>query len=173
MLSNNKINLRPIEKKDILQINKWKNDYSIFKFLGGGYEPQSLSNLEKYIDILCDNTGRNKRFIIQNEEKSIGIIGLYEVDNKNRTCELGIYIGEKEEWRKGYAKEACQLIQEYAFLNLNLRKIKLIVVKDNIGAKNMYLKLGYRVIGTYYEERYIDGEYKDILAMELLKEKKE
>lgn len=169
MLNLENINLRPIEKTDICRIIKWKNDYEVFKYLGGGYEPQSMTNLEKYIDILCDNSKNNKRFIIDNNGNAIGIIGLYEIDFKNRNCELGIYIGEKKEWGKGYASTACKLIQEYAFSNLNLKKIKLKVVEENISAKKMYMKLGYRLVGTYINERYIEGKYNNIISMELLR----
>lgn len=170
MLKSERVALRPILKEDINSINKWKNDYEVFKFLGGGFMPISIDQQSKWMDSMIDNTGNNKRFAIVNEESNfIGVIGLYNINWINRNCEFGIYIGEKEQWGKGYAKEAMSLIISFAFGVLNLRKIKLDVVKDNESAIKMYSKLGFSTVGVYQQERYIDNEYKDLVIMELIK----
>lgn len=118
MLKSKRINLRPIENRDLKVLNKWKNDYEIFKYLGGGFQPQSINEQEKYISNLINNSGTSKRFIIDNGE-AIGMVGLYDINFINRNCDLGIYIGEKSEQGKGYAKETMDLILDFAFNNLN------------------------------------------------------
>lgn len=170
MLKSERVTLRPILKEDLSLINKWKNDYEVFKFLGGGFMPISIDQQSKWMDSMIDNTGNNKRFSIVNEDsKCIGIIGLYNINWINRNCEFGIYIGEKDQWGKGYAKESMIQIIDFAFNVLNLRKIKLDVVKDNQSAIKMYSKLGFKIIGEYKQERFIENEYKDVVIMELLK----
>lgn len=169
MLKSERVTLRPIIKDDLHFINKWRNDYEVFKFLGGGYMPISIDQQSKWMDSMIDNTGNNKRFSILNESNQcIGIIGLYSINWINRTSEFGIYIGEKKEWNKGYAKEATSIILNFAFSILNLRKIKLDVVLENIGAINMYKKIGFKEVGVYKEERFIDCEYKDVMIMEII-----
>ena len=168
MLKNNDVLLRPIRKDDIGNLNKWKNDYSIFKYLGGGFSPQSIDQQKLYLDKLISNTHEDKRFIIEVNNRAIGQVGLYSINWVNRNCELGIYIGEKDQWGKGYAKEACYILHNYAFNILGLNKIKLFVVEDNISAINMYKKLGYELVGIYKKERFIDGKYRNVCIMELL-----
>ncbi|CEO26533.1 GNAT family N-acetyltransferase [Paraclostridium sordellii] len=169
MMKSEKVTLRPIIKEDLTLINKWRNDYEVFKYLGGGYMPISIDQQSKWMDGMIDNTGNNKRFSILNEDKKfIGVIGLYNINWIHRTSEFGIYIGEKNQWGKGYAKESMNLILEFGFKVLNLRKVKLDVVVDNIAAIKMYKNLGFREVGIYKEERFIDNEYKDVLMMEFI-----
>ncbi|MGU9099112.1 GNAT family N-acetyltransferase [Clostridium perfringens] len=168
MLENNNVKLRPINKNDIEKLNKWKNDYDVFKYLGGGFSPQSIDQHKLYIENLININDNNKRFIIEVKNNAIGQIGIYSINWINRNCELGIYIGEKDEWGKGYGKEACSILHNYVFDILGLNKIKLLVVEDNISAINMYKKLGYKLVGIYEKERFIEGEYKNLCIMELL-----
>ncbi|EDT27894.1 GNAT family N-acetyltransferase [Clostridium perfringens] len=169
MLKSKRINLRPIENRDLKVLNKWKNDYEIFKYLGGGFQPQSINEQEKYISNLINNSGTSKRFIIDNGE-AIGMVGLYDINFINRNCDLGIYIGEKSEQGKGYAKETMDLILDFAFNNLNLKKIKLNVVNANNKAINLYNSLGFKEVGILKEERFINGKFEDVKIMELIKD---
>lgn len=107
MLSNGNVSLRPIEKRDLDKLNLWKNDESVYRFLGGGFLPVSRDIQEKWLDSLMDTTGNNKRFIIENEVgEAVGMIGLYGINWVHRTCELGIFIGDGSQRGKGYASSA-------------------------------------------------------------------
>lgn len=160
------ISLRPIEKNDLDSLNRWKNNEEIYMFLGGGYQPISPSQQEKWLDSMIDLTGNNRRFIVIADEKAIGMVGLYDIHWIHRSCEIGAFIGEVNAQGKGYASEACFLLEKYAKEYLNLRKIKLKVVADNKKALSMWLKLGYEVVGTLKQERFIKGKYYDLLLME-------
>jgi RimJ/RimL family protein N-acetyltransferase len=94
------------------------------------------------------------------------MIGLYDINWIHRTCEIGVYIGDKDARGKGYGKEACLLIEKYAKEYLNLRKIKLSVVSDNKSAINLWQSLGYKKIGEYVAERFIKGKYRNLVLME-------
>lgn len=107
MLSNGNVSLRPIERRDLDKLNQWKNDESVYRFLGGGFLPVSRDIQEKWLDSLMDTTGNNKRFIIENEVgEAVGMIGLYGINWVHRTCELGIFIGDGSQRGKGYASSA-------------------------------------------------------------------
>ena len=60
------ITLVPIETEDLELLNKWKNDEDVYKYLGGGFKPVSISQQKKWIDKLTDNTSENQRYIIKN-----------------------------------------------------------------------------------------------------------
>ncbi|MBU8757229.1 GNAT family N-acetyltransferase [Priestia megaterium] len=167
MIKGEKIYLRPILKKDITVLNDWKNDEETYRYLGGGFMPTSIDQQEKWIDSMIDTSGNNKRFIIcDNEKEPVGMVGLYDINWIHRTCEIGIFIGSKSAKGKGYGKEACTLVEKFAKEYLNLRKIKLNVVSDNEAAAYMWKSLGYRKIGEYVDERFIEGEYKGLILME-------
>ncbi len=169
MIRGNKIYLRPIVKEDIRFLNEWKNDEDTYKYLGGGFMPVSIDHQSKWLDELVDNTKNNKRFIIcDKDDVLIGMVGLYDINWIHRTCEIGIFIGNKDAKGMGYGKEACMLIENYAFEYLNLRKIKLSVVSENKAAIHMWESLGYKKVGEYIKERFIKGEYKNLTIMEKL-----
>lgn len=167
MIKGQNIHLRPIEKEDVTHLNKWKNDEETYMYLGGGFMPTSINQQEKWLDSIIDTLGENKRFIIcDNDNTPVGMVGLYDINWIHRTCEIGIYIGNKDAKGKGYGKEACLLIEKFAIEYLNLRKIKLNVVADNENAIHMWKSLGYEKVGEYEKERFIKGEYRNLVLME-------
>lgn len=167
VLKGKRLNLRPIERADLEKLNEWKNDESVYRFLGGGYMPVSIDIQEKWMESMMDTTGNNKRFmIVDTHGKSIGLIGLYDINWIHRTFELGIFIGETGEQGKGYGAEAYSLIEHFAIQYLNLRKVKVNVVKDNLKAVKMYDKLGFKKAGELVAERFVDGKYRSVLLME-------
>lgn len=167
ILKGNNVSLRPIERSDLEKLNQWKNDDEVYQNLGGGFMPVSVNVQEKWMDSLIDTTGNNKRFMIETcEGEAIGMIGLYSINWIHRTCELGIFIGEKKQQGKGYGKEAYQLLESFAEKYLNLRKMKAFVVADNTSATRMYDRLGFNKVGELLQERFINGNYHSVLIME-------
>ena len=167
MLTGRKLYLRPLIKEDLTELNTWKNDFSIFKNLGGGFQPISIDQQSLWMDNMIDLTSNNKRFMIISDEQKVGVVGLYNINFINRNCEFGIYIGNKSYQGKGIGKEATELMLNFAFSNLNLLKVKLFVNDDNF-AQKMYENMGFRNVGYYEKERFVDGKYLDVYIMELL-----
>lgn len=60
MIKHDNVYLTPIELEDIELLNKWKNDEDVYKYLGGGYRPISVSQQRKWMDILVENNLENK-----------------------------------------------------------------------------------------------------------------
>lgn len=166
-LEGRNVKLRPIVKEDLVFLNKWKNDERVYRYLGGGFLPVSIDIQNNWMSDLMDTTGRNKRFIIENSEGvPAGMVGLYSINWISRNCELGIFIGELQEQGNGYGYEACRTIERFAAEYLNLRKIKVYVVKKNETAVQMYEQLGFKTAGELQEERFIEGVYHSVLLME-------
>lgn len=167
MLCGDKVYLRPILKEDLEYLNKWRNDEDTFKYLGGGFMPISIDIQSKWMDSLIDTTGINKRFMIcDKNDKSVGMIGLYSINYIHRLCEIGILIGDKDAKGKRFGRESCLLIEKFALEYLNLRKIKLNVVSENEAALCLWKSIGYNIVGVLKAERFIKGEYKDLVIME-------
>lgn len=166
MLQKDNIKLRPILRSDLEKLNKWKNDEEIYKYLGGGFNPISIDQHEQWIDKLINIDNQNKRFIIEFDGVSVGMIGLYSINNIYQNCEIGIYVGEKDYHGRGIAKNSMLLLESYAKNYLNIRKIKCFVVVENEKAYKSWEKVGYKQVGVLKEERFIDGEFKDVMLME-------
>jgi len=95
----------------------------------------------------------------------IGNIKLGAINWVHRYADMGIMIGEKRCWGKGYGREACDLILEYAFRRLNLNKVILGVYSNHVRAIGMYEKVGFRIEGRIKKLLRFDGRYVDKLFM--------
>ena len=167
MLRGEKVYLRPIIQSDLPYLNAWKNDPLTYRYLGGGYQPVSIDQQAKWMDTLMDMNGSDRRFMISTHDgKLIGMVGLYHIHSIHRTAEVGLFIGNHEMKGKGYGKEACLLLENYAKLYLNLRKTKIKVVSANMDGRNIWESLGYTHVGTYSKERFVEGTYHDLYLME-------
>ena len=146
----------------------WMNDVRVNKYLenSSGY---TLDKLEKYLSNIQDNKILAWALIIKSTKKHIGNIKIDPIDFKNSICRYGIMMGDTNEWGKGYAKKASQLVIEYCFNTLNLREIYLGVIEENKGAFELYKKLNFIVSGKWKPE-YVnyDGINYRIIRMSLV-----
>jgi len=90
---------------------KWVNDEEVKDNLLMRY-PISRYQEEKWIEsALDDSNQRNKVFAIETKDGIyLGGIGLHRIDWENRNAEVGIVIGKKEHWNKGYGTDAMMAI---------------------------------------------------------------
>jgi len=86
---------------------------------------------------------------------------------------LGIVIGEKDCWGKGYGQDAVRLLLDYAFNLLNLNSIMLGTFSFNERAIACYKKVGFREIGRRRQARIIGAKRFDAILMDILAEEYE
>ena len=91
----------------------------------------------------------------------IGNIKLDNFDWVNRTCELGLLLGDRTYWGKGIGTEVMRLTLAYAFNQLNLRKVLLAVYANNPAAIKLYEKVGFKNEGCLRSQIFVKGEYID------------
>jgi ribosomal-protein-alanine N-acetyltransferase len=144
----------------------WLNDPEVYKFL----ETRGNQNMEMLKDFI-ENQIKNNVAIwaitLKSTGKHIGNIKIDPINFKHGFGEYGILMGEKNEWGKGYAKEASIGVIDYFFNEINLRKITLGVVKQNTQAVELYEKLGFVIEGIYKEHLVYDNIFYDVLRMSL------
>lgn len=172
MLEGNKVRLIPPKKEFIPTFSKWMNDREVLEFLIM-YKPITLEQEEKWYANMIQRENEIFFSIMKKEnpispEKLIGNVSI-KIDNKNRVGSLGIFIGEKEEWGKGFGTESLQLILDYGFNTVNLNRIELEVFATNIRAQRCYKKVGFIQEGTRRNAIYLHGNYIDSILMGILK----
>jgi RimJ/RimL family protein N-acetyltransferase len=83
---------------------------------------------------------------------------------------VGIFIGDKNYWGKGYGTDAMSVLVKFIFEQMNIHKVKLNVFSYNERAIKSYEKCGFKVEGVLRQEIFRDGKYYDEIIMGLLKE---
>ncbi len=172
MLKGAKVILRAVARDDLPKLCAFNNDVEV-ELAGGGDPPmpQSLARLEAEFDQDTAKGGRNGAgFVIEaiNEANAATLIGhcaLFRFDEAARTCELGITIGDKAYWGKGYGRDAVRLLLDYAFRLRNQRKVYLTVWGNNERAIRAYHACGFVEEGRLKEHVWSAGKYVDLVYM--------
>lgn len=154
----------------------WNRDSEFFRLAEG--EPVQMWSEKKYKEWMekrMEKDGDNNfRFSIRtlSDGKLIGDVSIHPqwVD---ADAWVGIALGERDYWGRGYGADAMRLILQYGFIELNLHRISLGVHSYNKRAFKSYEKVGFKVEGvmrhdTFREGRRTDGIYMGILRDEWL-----
>ena len=169
-LAGENVYLRPVEPRDLDgPWTGWLNDFEVTRFLETGVFPTTRESLERYVETVVGNPQNVMLAIVDRKSDThIGNIKLGPIQWIHRRADMGILIGDKEFWGRGFGREAVALITDYGFRRLNLHKITLGVYADNEPAVRMYQKLGFRIEGTLKEHLFSDGRYHDKHVMGIL-----
>lgn len=171
MLTGKHVLLRAIEREDLPFLAAYNNDIDV-ELAGGGDPPmpQSLARLEAEFEEGASKGGRDgTTFAIEADGKFIGQCALFNFNRLSYTCELGITIGDKEYWGRGYGREAVSLLVEYAFHYQNFRRVHLEVHGRNERAIKAYQGAGFVEEGRLREHVWSDGQYDDLVKMGILR----
>jgi RimJ/RimL family protein N-acetyltransferase len=87
---------------------------------------------------------------------------LHKIDWVHRSAELGIVIGDKDFWGKGYGKQAWAMITEYGLNTLNLHRIYAHVLSDNESSAKCAKASGFKKEGTITDMLFKNGSYKNM-----------
>ncbi|HEX4917638.1 MAG TPA: GNAT family protein [Limnobacter sp.] len=77
----------------------------------------------------------------------IGNIKLGPINAYHGTADVGLFIGEQQQWGKGYASQAIGLLTQHAFDALGLLKLTASCYASNLGSKNAFVKAGWQQEG--------------------------
>ena len=163
-----KVYLSPMNSDDYLKYVEWLNNYEIAK---GVNQIINMISIESEKAWLEKATSEKYCFSIVTKENDtlIGNISLMKIHEVNRTCELGIFIGDENYLSRGYGSEAIMLILDYAFNYINLNNVMLRVFSYNKRAIKAYEKCGFKTFGIWKESHYFEGKYSDEIYMNILK----
>ncbi len=165
------VRLRAYEKSDLDSIMKWINDEEVTDFLAGGMLTYPVSSIteEKYIESTAQPSDTNKSFVIETlEGKYLGGTAFHAINWLNRSAGLGITIGDKSCWGRGYGTDAMRLMMRLGFDKMNLHRLWLHVYEYNQRAIASYDKLGFKREGVLRKERFYRGSYYDTVVMGIL-----
>jgi RimJ/RimL family protein N-acetyltransferase len=161
--------LSPMNPEDAQKYVAWLADMEVAQYLTVACHIISLyverQTLERFV-----RQGDHFAIVDSKNDELLGGCGLLNPDHINRNAEVGIFIGEKSYWNKGYGEEAMRLLLDYAFNILDLNNIMLNVYAYNTRAIRCYRKIGFKEIGRRRQAKRIQGRSYDIIFMDILAE---
>lgn len=167
-LTGSKVTLRPGADSDIYLLHKWYNDIELNKLAGWSGSKVTVEKLRYNMSRSFGYDPMN--LMIDNEEGiPIGTIQLYDFSEQDKSCKLGIRIGDRNYWSKGYGEDAVNVLLKYAFMKIDIYRVTLKVYEYNERAVKCYLKCGFQYEGRTRQSAYIDGKFYDEIIMGALK----
>lgn len=170
MLKGEKVVLRAIEESDYERLAEFARDVEVHVISDDEPPvPKSFDQIKEEFRELQKQSDETVVFAIEAENVLIGSCSIHRFDYTARKCALGINIGDRHFWGKGYGRDAVSLLVEYAFHYLNLRKVHLTVRADNERAVRAYEAVGFVREGLQRQHVWMDGAYRDWVSMGLLR----
>ncbi|QSX07145.1 GNAT family N-acetyltransferase [Sedimentibacter sp. zth1] len=162
MISGNKVKIKAIEKEDLEQLMEWRNLPEFRKYFRE-YRDINENMQNKWFENTVVNDKNTIMFSIFDNctKKLIGCCGLCYINWVHRYADLSLYIGIDECYIDdcGYAEEACKLLFDYGFNELNLNKIWTEIYEFDHKKKALYDKLGFNQDGLLRQNYFYEGRW--------------
>ena len=156
--------LREIQISDVKKnYYNWMKDPEVNQYLESRFEKWSVRRLKNYVkEIKINRDNFFWAIMLKETGRHIGNIKLGPINRKHGFADLGIIIGEKPYWGKGFATEAITLVADYAFKKLKLNKLTAGAYANNIGSVKAFKNAGFLIEGIQkrqylYNKKYVDG----------------
>jgi len=163
------VSLSPIQQRDLDSLFVWLNDARAAT-LDLPYRPLDCLAFRDWLDRLPRETSQILFAIREaGRPEMIGFVLFKNFQSVYQTAELGVRVGDESERGKGYGTRAVRLALDYAWGVLNLHRVSLNVLAHNERAIVSYLHAGFVIEGTLREAAFIDGQWRDVVAMAALR----
>ena len=151
---------------------EWFYDPEIPSVLGDKVFTSPITSEEEQESITPNLDQQNHIFGIfeKGTDQIVGRIGLFNIQVADRHAMVGIQLGEKKYWGKGFGQDSMTLILDYAFGILNLHNVMIRTFEFNARSLVCYNKVGFKEIGRRRQVRVIAGKKYDELLFDILAE---
>ncbi|MEP7135204.1 MAG: GNAT family protein [Chloroflexota bacterium] len=154
--------------------SRWARDSEYNRLINSDVGSTASSNaIQKWLEKDLDEQSPNQHgFSIRklDDDALLGEIELFVVNWVGRDAFVGLGIGEREFWGKGYGTDVMNVILRYAFTEVNLKRVTLTVFEYNPRAIRSYEKAGFRHEGRIRQTLNKEGRRWDVLFMGILRE---
>jgi len=162
--------LRKPEREDFAKIWTWWNSEETINWTSEYCFPKEFDSVEKWSRESLSNPSKFAFVIHTFDKESAGLIELYNIDWRCGYGCVEFYIGEKARSTVEYGKDALMTLLEFAFKEVNLRRIEGKISGYNKLALETYKACGFKKEGRLRKKILWQNTYYDEYIMGLLKE---
>lgn len=173
MLQGQRVTLKPFTREAYRQRYEWQSD-AVVSYYAHGQKHAMTAPLDAYMDeynrYLGEDPNGSGLFAVYSEtDELIGEVDYREMDLVNRSVVIGISLGKKDIWGKGYGTDAVRTLCQFLFERFGLERIQLDTWAGNARAIRSYEKVGFRAEGLLRKATLVSGVPSDVVVMGLLK----
>jgi RimJ/RimL family protein N-acetyltransferase len=162
------VRLRAPKPDDAAVMIAWFEDMEVTRLLLLQHPP-SIAMENEWLERAARNPDE-VLWTVEHQGAAVGTTHIHLIDWKNGFGTTGTIIGDKALWGKGLGREVMQLRARYAFTQLPLRKLKSGFIDGNDSSARAQAAAGYREVGRYRADMFVDGRWRDHVMTEVLRE---
>jgi RimJ/RimL family protein N-acetyltransferase len=165
-LRGTKIRLREKKLLDVRNDYRWQTDPELAKLDAAPLLVTSFSlYLLDYATALHQSHANRYPLAIETlDGKHIGNCTFYDIDDKKGEAQLGIIIGNRDYWDKGYGADTVNTMVDHVFRTTRIRRLYLKTLDSNLRAQRCFARCGFTLFGRLRRNGY------DFTLMELRRE---
>jgi len=149
----------------------WLNDPEVVRYSEQRHKRHTLDSCRQYWQSFKDSPNFFWAITtIAPEPGHIGNINAY-IDAFNSNASVGIMIGERRVWGRGYGLEAWTAVCQHLINDLGLRKVTAGTMAPNQGMRRIMEKSGMEADGRWRRHCLLEGEEVDIVFAALFSNK--
>ncbi len=156
MINGTKIKLRKKKLGDARDDYNWQTDSELTRL--DAVPPLTISYMQYLLDYTWElhfSSPIRHRFAVETRDgKHIGNCSYYDINETKGTAELGILIGNRDYWDKGYGTETVITLINHIFQQTNLNRIYLKTLDSNTRAHKCFQKCGFTQYGHMARDGY-------------------
>ena len=156
MISSRKIILRKKRLNDAHNDYAWQTDPELAQL--DAVSPLNMpfeDYLSGYVDELSNPDPTRYSFAVETiDGKHIGNCVYYNVSESKGEAELGVMIGNRDYWDKGYGSDTVATLADYIFRETNLKRIYLKTLDWNTRAHKCFQKCHFTPYGHADRDGY-------------------
>jgi RimJ/RimL family protein N-acetyltransferase len=168
ILEGGKVRLRPVREEDLPDFLRWLNDPDVLRWLTLPKAP-TMEEERQWWEAEQRNPDDVVWAIETLDGRLLGDLAL-RTNPLGRWADLGLFIGEKALWSRGYGTDAVRTILRYAFTGMRLNRVSLTTDELNARALRCYEKCGFVREGLLRQHRLVDGQFRNSVLMGVLQE---
>jgi RimJ/RimL family protein N-acetyltransferase len=145
----------------------WMRDPEITRFLEVRFAAPDEAALAAYIVRMNGSEDNLLLGLFPQTEphRHIGNIKLGPIDKNHKSASIGIAIGAKDCWGKGFASQAVAALSDYAFGVLGLERLEAGFYAENEQSQRAFKRAGFVEEGRRRGGRLLDGIRTDEILM--------
>jgi RimJ/RimL family protein N-acetyltransferase len=164
-----KVGLGPLDRSVIPLQTAWINTWPTTRTLGRDARPRTLAEHERwYTQRTTAESAVTFSVYDLMDMAQVGNVGLFDIDRRHATCEMGAGIMAPDRRGKGLGTEAVILITDYAIRELGMHNVQLSALEFNLAGLHAYRKAGFREYGRRREAWLHNGRRWDIVYMNVV-----
>lgn len=119
--------------------------------------------------MLRKQAGIEYAFVIIENSKLIGRIGIYKIDNQNKIGEIGYWLAENAQG-KGILTKSCKVLIDFCFSNLQLNRIEIKCATKNLKSSAIPTKLNFTHEGIIRQGEWLNDQFVDLNLYSILRQ---